>query len=127
MREDRRETGALGVGGISARSDELEPFRPNAGEDERLKLAALGLRRSELGAKPGEDGNLWECEGSRGEFGPGDGGGGVFAAAWRERRFNEFVRRLASLFVDGREALGAPLLRPGPDSDSLCILAVLSR
>ena len=113
MNEDRRETGARGVPGMSPRSDELDDFLPNAGDDDRFKLITLELRRTGLGEKPGEGEIRRGSEGYLGELRLGDRGSGVFAAVWSERRFSEFVRRwFASLFVDCRAALGAPSLEP---------------
>ena len=83
MYELRREADGRGELGVSPRRDEFDDFlrREPAGDAGRLglRLARLGLRKCALA---------------------GDGGSGVLAAAaWRDRRFSDSERRLASLFV----------------------------
>ena len=125
LSDERREGGARGVSGISPRSEELDDLRPRAGEDERFRLATLGLRRGELDRTPGDDGTLCSSDGRRGELRAGDCGSGVFAAVCSDRRLSEWERRFASLFVDCRAALGAPLLASGGAAyPLLCMLAV---
>lgn len=129
--DDRRETEGRGVPGMSPRSEVLDDFLPSAGEADRCKLTTLELRRKESGGKAGEEG-LWRgSEGCLGECTLGDRGSGAFAAAWSDRRFSDFERRLASLFVDGLAARGVPGL-PSLELDEwsgewFCMLAGSSR
>lgn len=127
LSDERREGGARGVSGISPRREELDDLRPRAGDEERFTLATLGLRRGELDGNPGDDGTLCSSDGRRGELRAGDCGSGVCAAVCSDRRLRECVRRFASLFVDCRGALGAPLLVSGAECPLLCILAVGGR
>jgi hypothetical protein len=71
--EDTLDEALLGVDtrdgrGDSARSEEEDDFLPSEGEEERCKLATLGLRCRGLEGKPGEEGSLCVSEGRRGEF-----------------------------------------------------------
>jgi hypothetical protein len=114
---------------MSPRRDEFEGLRPRAGDAERRMLATLELLRRALGGRPGEEGVRCGSEMCLGELGVGDRGSWVFAAAaCSDRRFREFVRRFASLFVDwrggGRCALSPESYAAGP---WLCILAASSR
>ena len=67
-------------GASPPRSDELDDFRPNAGDCDRFKLATLELRRMESGGGLGDDGVRWESAWFLGELRPGDCGSAVFAA-----------------------------------------------
>lgn len=127
LKDGRREAGPRGVPGISPRRDEVEDFLPSAGELERFKLTLLELLRNEFGGKPGDEGMRCNSEGLRGDLRPGDCGSGVFAAVLSERRFREWDRRLASLFVDGRADLGEPLPGAGAGCGWFCMSAVYSR
>lgn len=140
LNDERRDGDGRGVPGVSPRRDVVEDFLPNAGEDERLRLATLGLRRTatELEGrrvgKPGDEGMRCRSDRALGELGPGDCGSDEITAAvwlwefaWRERRFNEWDRRLASLFVDCRgAAFGAPSLGGGVAEGGRCGLCILS-
>jgi hypothetical protein len=64
---------------MSPRSEELDDFLPSAGEDERLRLVTLELRRTRSETL-GEGGTRDGSEAVRGDFVPGDCGSGVFAA-----------------------------------------------
>ena len=107
FKDERRDTeGARGVSGASPRMEEFEGFRPSAGDAERLMLATLGLLRKALAENAGDDGVRCGAEIFLGEFGLGDGGSWVLAAAaCSDRRLSEFVSRFASLFVDWRGGL----------------------
>jgi hypothetical protein len=104
-KDERRE----GVPGTSLRREETEDCRPSAGDEERLRLTTLELRRSEFVGRLGDEGILRGSAGFLGECRPGDWGSGVWAAVWSERRFSGCERRFASLFV-WRVGLG--VLRP---------------
>jgi hypothetical protein len=58
----------------------VDDFRPSAGEDDRFRLATLGLRRMVLAWMLGEDGVRRSSAGCLGEWRPGDGGRAVFEA-----------------------------------------------
>jgi len=111
-KDDRREGPALGVPGASPRSEDVEDFLTRAGEDDRLRLTVLELRRIELGGKLGDEGVRRGSAGLLGDCRPGDCGKAVFAAVWRERRFSGCERRFASLFVC-RAGWGVFLPAPG--------------
>jgi hypothetical protein len=111
--DERRDGAPRGDPGGSSRRDEVEDLRTSAGEDARLRLAELELRRIALGAKLGDEGVWRSSPGRLGEDRPGDCGRGVFVAAWRDMRFSGCERRLASWFVC-RAARGVLALDPGP-------------
>lgn len=112
----RRET-ERGEAGASPRREELDDLRTRAGEEERLRLATLGLRRTVLAWKLGDEGVRRGSMALFGECKPGDGGRAVFVAACSERRLSGCCRRFASLFV-WRLARGVPGALGGPwDSD----------
>jgi hypothetical protein len=112
---------------MSLRSEDADDFRPSAGDDDRLRLAELELRRIELGGSAGDEGVRRGSVGFLGERMPGDCGSGVFVAVWSERRFSGCERRFASLFVC-RATRGVPLPAAGPVRGGwLCIVTVSNR
>lgn len=124
--DDRRDAKLLGVpGGISPSSEELEDFlpstRPGAGEDARLRLAVLELRRRDCGR--GEDGV--SAVGSPGECRPGDASHWLLEFACSERRFAEREREFVSLLLY-REGPRDMLLLPAPGDDNDCWLLCIS-
>jgi hypothetical protein len=126
-KDERREGAPRGEPGRSRRRDEVEDLRTSAGEDARLRLAELELRRIGLGAKLGEEGVRRRSSGYLGEDRPGDRGNGVFVAAWRDMRFSGCERRLASLFVC-RAARGVLAFAPSAGfGEWLCIVTVSGR
>jgi hypothetical protein len=111
-KEDRRERAPLGDPGGSIRRDDDEDFLTSAGDDARLRLAVLELRRIAPDAKLGDEGVRRSSAAGLGDCRPGDCGRGVFVAAWRDMRFSGCERRLASLFVC-RAARGVLALAAG--------------
>jgi hypothetical protein len=71
-KDERREGPPLGEPGGSPRSDEVDDFLTSAGDDERLRLTTLELRRSESGAKLGDEGVRRRSTGFLGDCRPGD-------------------------------------------------------
>lgn len=106
--EERREGVPRGDPGTSPRRDELDDFLPSAGEEERFRLATLGLRLSGLAAKLGDEGVRRRSAGFLGDERPGDCGRAVLEAVWSDRRFSGSERRLASLFVCCAARRGVP-------------------